>query len=231
MRFLGKRSDNQTIYDIQEQYYDNYYNYTNDDERQAFGFTIDDFHLSKKNPQLEVISIEQLLSMPIKHIHDLATLQGGKKILDAVVTVPPYADFRYRQQLKDAITLSGLNSLAFIHENTAAALFYGLDRLDNETKHTAMFLNLGSSSLKASLVEYIAIENNNTLTMEKNPQIETVNVLAEAWDESVNGYQFTIRLSEIIAEKFDEIRGDDGPSFKESARRMYTIIAKAEKFK
>jgi hypoxia up-regulated 1 len=46
-----------------------------------------------------------------------------------------------------------MNPLAFISENTAAALFYGLDRLDNETQRI-IFYNMGSSSLKVSLVEY-----------------------------------------------------------------------------
>lgn len=77
---------------------------------------------------------------------------------DLVITVPPYADFRYRLALKDAINIAGMNPLSFIHENTAAALYLGINRLDNETKRV-IFYNMGSSSLKVSLVEFKAIKN------------------------------------------------------------------------
>ena len=97
--------------------------------------------------------------MIINHIKELAELQSEKVMRDVVVTVPPYADFKYRLALKDAITLAGLSSQAFIHENTAAALYHGINRLDNETTHYVLIYNLGSSSLKVSLVEYSAIEN------------------------------------------------------------------------
>ena len=69
--------------------------------------------------------------MIIKHAVHLGAKQSGKEIKDIVVTVPPYADFAYRQALKDSLELADLNPLAFIHENTAAGLFYGLERNDN----------------------------------------------------------------------------------------------------
>jgi len=48
--------------------------------------------------------------MIINHIKELAELQSEKVMRDVVVTVPPYADFKYRLALKDAITLAGLSS-------------------------------------------------------------------------------------------------------------------------
>jgi len=55
--------------------------------------------------------------------------------------------------LRDSLELAGLNPLAFIHENTAAAVIYGMDREDNKT-HRAIFYNLGGDNLKVSLVEF-----------------------------------------------------------------------------
>ena len=52
-----------------------------------------------------------------------------------------------------------MKPLSFIHENTAAALYHGINRLDNETVHRVLFYNMGASSLKVSLVEYNAINN------------------------------------------------------------------------
>jgi len=69
--------------------------------------------------------------MILSHISNNAKKQSKKMMKDIVVTVPPYADFAYRQALKDSLELADLNPLAFIHENTAAGLFYGLERNDN----------------------------------------------------------------------------------------------------
>jgi len=37
-----------------------------------------------------------------------------------------------------------LNVLGFIKDNTAAALFYGIDRIDENSTHTVIFYNIGS---------------------------------------------------------------------------------------
>jgi len=42
-----------------------------------------------------------------------------------------------------AAKIAKLNVLAFIHENSAAALYYGLERSD-EKLHRVLFYNLGS---------------------------------------------------------------------------------------
>jgi len=49
---------------------------------------------------------------------------------------------------------------------------------------------MGSSSLKVSLIEYLAVNNTKRKARSKGAKrklIESVNVIAEAWDESVNG--------------------------------------------
>ena len=106
------------------------------------------------------------MAMIIAHAGKMGYKHGGKKIRDVVLTVPPYADFKYRLSLKNAVELAGLSPLAFIHENTAAALFYGLDRVDNET-HRVIFYNMGSSSLKVSLVEYGVSNNTKRIAKSK----------------------------------------------------------------
>jgi len=61
--------------------------------------------------------------------------------------------------LKDALEIADINPLAFIGENTAAALYYGIQRLDNKTSHRVIYYNFGATSLKLSLVEYKAVNN------------------------------------------------------------------------
>jgi len=45
---------------------------------------------------------------------------------------------------------------------------------------------------------------NNTNKKDKiNKVVETIKVLAEAWDDTVNGHLFTIRVAEMLADGFD----------------------------
>jgi len=58
----------------------------------------------------------------------------GEKIEKAVITVPAYFDDNQRQATKDAGKIAGLEVIRLVNEPTAAALAYGLDRLDKEQK-------------------------------------------------------------------------------------------------
>src|SRR5690242_8323904 len=57
----------------------------------------------------------------------------GRKVNNAVITVPAYFNDSQRQATKDAGKIAGLNVLRIINEPTAAALAYGLDKKKDET--------------------------------------------------------------------------------------------------
>ena len=52
----------------------------------------------------------------------------GKKVTEAVITVPAYFNDAQRQATKDAGKIAGLDVKRIINEPTAAALAYGLDK-------------------------------------------------------------------------------------------------------
>ena len=176
------------VVEAQKGYFDNYYKYSCNEAKGTFGFSIGNYPLPKSgegSPTEERLDVEQVLGQYLEYFKNLAKKQSKKGMKDVVITVPPYAGFKYRLALRDAVRLADLNPLAFIHENTAAALYLGINRMDNETKKM-IFYNMGSSSLKVSLVEFHAIKNKGK-QKRKFPMIETVTVLDEEWDESVNG--------------------------------------------
>ena len=45
--------------------------------------------------------------------------------------------------LIDAAEMAGLYVLQLVHENVAAAVMYGIDRLDKEKEHVVLFYNMG----------------------------------------------------------------------------------------
>ena len=71
----------------------------------------------------------------------------GANLKDCVITVPPFWTRSQRASLIAAATASKLNVVNLIHENTAAALYYGAERNDEEKDHYAIFYNLGASYL------------------------------------------------------------------------------------
>lgn len=75
----------------------------------------------------------------------------GKKVKDAVVTVPAYFNDAQRQATKDAGQIAGLTVHRVINEPTAAALAYGLDK-NNEDKVIAVY-DLGGGTFDISILE------------------------------------------------------------------------------
>ena len=72
----------------------------------------------------------------------------GKKVKDIVVTCPAYFNDSQRQATKDAANIAGLNVLRIINEPTAAAIAYGLDKMDDKEK-LVMIYDLGGKHLLA----------------------------------------------------------------------------------
>ncbi|WOG98009.1 hypothetical protein DCAR_0417350 [Daucus carota subsp. sativus] len=76
----------------------------------------------------KLFSPEELSSMVLIKMKEIAENYVGKKIKDAVVTVPAHFNDSQRQATKDAGTIAGLNVLRILVEPTAAAVAYGLDQ-------------------------------------------------------------------------------------------------------
>merc|ERR1712194_920845 len=67
---------------------------------------------------------EEISSMVLTKMKDIAEAYLGKEVKNAVVTVPAYFNDSQRQATKDAGSISGLNVLRIINEPTAAAIAY-----------------------------------------------------------------------------------------------------------
>ena len=70
---------------------------------------------------------EEISSMVLTKMKDIAESYIGEKVTDAVITVPAYFNDSQRQATKDAGQIAGLNVLRIITAPTAAAIAYGLD--------------------------------------------------------------------------------------------------------
>ena len=74
----------------------------------------------------------------------------GKKVVNAVITVPAYFNDSQRTATKNAGSIAGLNCLRIINQPTASCLCYGLH---NKAIKTVLIFDLGGGTLDVSLLE------------------------------------------------------------------------------
>ncbi|KAH9538905.1 hypothetical protein CY35_15G032100 [Sphagnum magellanicum] len=129
--------------------------------------------------------------MVLTTMKDTAEAYLGKKIKDAVVTVPAYFNDAQRQATKDAGVIAGLNVSRIINEPTAAAIAYGLDK-KGEEKNVLVF-DLGGGTFDVSI---LTIDNS------------VFEVLSTNGDTHLGGEDFDQRVMEyfikLIKKKYNK---------------------------
>ena len=97
---------------------------------------------------------EELQSMLLKKLCQMATEYLSVPITKAVITCPAYFNDGQRQATKDAATIAGLECVRIINEPTAAGLAYGLlDRTTGSDKETTILVyDFGGGTLDVSIL-------------------------------------------------------------------------------
>ncbi|KAK6463001.1 chaperone [Scheffersomyces coipomensis] len=80
---------------------------------------------------LKLFSPQEIASMILLKLKEAAENALDRTVTDAVITVPAYFNDSQRQATKDAAAIAKLNVLSIINEPTAAALTYGLNKLND----------------------------------------------------------------------------------------------------
>ena len=93
---------------------------------------------------------QQISAMILQKMKRDAEAYLGHPVKDAVVTVPAYFNDAQRQATKDAGVIAGLNVLRIINEPTAAALAYGVDKMND---HTVLVFDFGGGTFDVSILE------------------------------------------------------------------------------
>jgi L1 cell adhesion molecule like protein len=155
---------------------------------------------------------EEISSMVLSKMKEIAEAYLGKEVKNAVVTVPAYFNDSQRQATKDAGAIAGLNVLRIINEPTAAAIAYGLDQKGNE-KNVLIF-DLGGGTFDVSL-----------LTIEEG----IFEVKATAGDTHLGGEDFDNRMVDYFLQDFKRKYRKDMSENQRSLRRLRTACERAKR--
>ncbi|KAK8685400.1 hypothetical protein V6N13_041402 [Hibiscus sabdariffa] len=103
---------------------------------------------------------EEISSMVLIKMREIAEAYLGSTIKNAVVTVPAYFNDSQRQATKDAGVIAGLNVMRIINEPTAAAIAYGLDKKATSVgEKNVLIFDLGGEDKTTGQKNKITITN------------------------------------------------------------------------
>ncbi|XP_015668814.1 heat shock-related 70 kDa protein 2 [Protobothrops mucrosquamatus] len=158
---------------------------------------------------------EEISSMVLTKMKEIAEAYLGCKVQSAVITVPAYFNDSQRQATKDAGTITGLNVLRIINEPTAAAIAYGLDKKGSRAgEKNVLIFDLGGGTFDVSI-----------LTIEDG----IFEVKSTAGDTHLGGEDFDNRMVSHFVEEFKRKHKRDIAGNKRAVRRLRTACERAKR--
>ncbi|KAN0050854.1 hypothetical protein ACTA71_004150 [Dictyostelium dimigraforme] len=156
---------------------------------------------------------EEISSMVITKMKEIAEQYLGKEVTNAVITVPAYFNDGQRQATKDAGAISKLNVQRIINEPTAAAIAYGLDKKGSGGIKNVLIFDLGGGTFDVSL-----------LTIEDS----VFEVLATGGNTHLGGEDFDNRLVNHFVGEFNRKHKKDIMGNQRAIRRLRTACERAK---
>jgi len=155
-------------------------------------------------------SPQEISSIVLSKMRQVAEEYLGYEVTDAVITVPAHFNDLQRQATKDAGRIAGLNVKRIINEPTAAALAYGFDKIGD--RRIAVF-DLGGGTFDITILE---IANG------------VFEVKSTSGDTFLGGDDFDQKLVELVLEDFKKQHDIDLREDKMALQRIRETCEKAK---
>jgi L1 cell adhesion molecule like protein len=157
---------------------------------------------------------EAISAMILTYMKETAEAFLGKKVTDAVVTVPAYMNNECRQATKTACQIAGMNCLRIINEPTAASIAYHLDKKKDKDQRVLVF-DMGGGTHDVSLLE-ISTDG-------------VIECLATGGDVHLGGTDLDNRLLHYCIDEFKKKHKRDISDNTRATRRLLTACERAKK--
>lgn len=166
----------------------------------------------------EQFTATQLIAMFLSKIKLTASNETKLPVSDVVMSVPAWFTDVQRRSLIDAAEIAGLKLLRLINDTTAAALGYGITKLDlpaaDETPRRVAFVDVGYSDYSCSIVEF------------KKGELA---VKGSAYDRHMGGRNFDKALVDHLAKEFLGKYKIDITTNPKALSRVWAAAEKAKK--
>ena len=165
------------------------------------------------------ISPQEVSAEILKKMKETAESYLGEKVIEAVITVPAYFNDSQRQATKDAGRIAGLDVKRIINEPTAAALAFGLDKVEakQDSERKVAIYDLGGGTFDISII--------NIATVDGEKQFE---VLSTNGDTFLGGEDFDLAIMNYLVDTFKQEQGID---LKQDVMALQRLKEAAEKAK
>ncbi|WP_100333400.1 molecular chaperone DnaK [Bacillus alkalisoli] len=157
-------------------------------------------------------SPQEVSAIILQHLKSYAEDYLGEKVTKAVITVPAYFNDAERQATKDAGKIAGLEVERIINEPTAAALAYGLDKMEED--QTILVYDLGGGTFDVSILEL---------------GDGVFEVRSTAGDNRLGGDDFDQVIIDYLVTEFKKENGIDLSKDKMALQRLKDAAEKAKK--
>ncbi|EWG09814.1 molecular chaperone DnaK [Cytobacillus firmus] len=157
-------------------------------------------------------SPQEVSAIILQYLKSYAEDYLGENVTKAVITVPAYFNDAERQATKDAGRIAGLEVERIINEPTAAALAYGLDKMDED--QTILVYDLGGGTFDVSILEL---------------GDGVFEVKSTAGDNRLGGDDFDQVIIDYLVDQFKKENGIDLSKDKMALQRLKDAAEKAKK--
>ncbi|MBX9973094.1 molecular chaperone DnaK [Cytobacillus firmus] len=157
-------------------------------------------------------SPQEVSAIILQYLKSYAEDYLGESVTKAVITVPAYFNDAERQATKDAGRIAGLEVERIINEPTAAALAYGLDKMDED--QTILVYDLGGGTFDVSILEL---------------GDGVFEVKSTAGDNRLGGDDFDQVIIDYLVDQFKKENGIDLAKDKMALQRLKDAAEKAKK--
>ena len=140
-----------TIFSIKRFMGEKYSQVTSDIARVPYKVVKGDNDTPRVDIDGRLYSPQEISAMILQKMKKTAEEYLGQEVTEAVITVPAYFSDSQRQATKEAGKIAGLEVKRIINEPTAAALAYGLDKMNKDMK-VAVY-DLGGGTFDISIME------------------------------------------------------------------------------
>ncbi|GAA6060896.1 hypothetical protein JCM10212_000179 [Sporobolomyces blumeae] len=181
--------------------------------------------------------VEEILAMQFTLAKELAEEQANELVRETVITVPGWFTENERRAVLDAADVAGLRVVGLVNDGTAVAVNYAMTRTFPATPSYHLIYDLGSGSLRASLVSFKSAMLPDPLSLSETPTLRNATAVEThgfGYDLQIGGYVFDKTVRDIMIEAFEQTTGQKlakGKSVLNDKRAMAKLTKEAGRVK